>query len=473
MRTPKIGSGLVNFLTNWTRKKIIVVSVILLLGGGSFYLFYYAKSNKTIIGIRSLAALNKISNFLPIPADEKQELDVLNTLVQDFSKTDGETRTFMVMLQNNMELRPGGGFLGQYAIIKLKNGEVTSTFVEDANLLDQRITTKVTPPYPIVRMLGLKSWKFRDSNFSPDFPTNVEKAEYFYRLAGQASNFDGVIAVNTDVFNDVLKLTGPITVPGYNVTFSYPDGALKLEEFVEKYYLANPGVDTQGRKNIMKQLAPIIISKLFSLGNISNLADLSHKEFQNRNIMVNFKDEALQSAVESVHWDGKVTTDWGSDYLMMVDANMGALKTDYYMKRDVTYNIDLTTDRPTVTLDINYKNTAPYGDWRTSDYHSYLRVYAPQGSTFVSSHMVSKITDGDEFGKTYFGFMCHVLIGRETNATVIYQLPAGFDVENYRLLIQKQSGVEGVPVKVNLKTKDSKEYHQEQTLNNDLKFEFQ
>lgn len=473
MGISKMKDFFIGLVKNWSRKKIIITTIVLIVVGGGILLFNFARSNKSVIGIKSLSALNRLSNFLPIPADEKKELDVMNTLVQAFTKNDNQTRTFMVMLQNNMELRPGGGFLGQYAVVKIKNGNVESTFVEDANLLDQRITAKVTPPYPIVRMLGLKSWKFRDSNFSPDFPTNVEKAKYFYRLSGRASDFDGVIAVNTDVFNDVLSLTGPVTVPGYNITFSGTDGALKLEEYVEKYYLDNPGVDTQNRKNIMKDLAPILISKLFSLGNISKIADLAHKEFQNRNIMVNFKDSALQSAAESVHWDGKVSQDWDSDYLMMVDANMGALKTDYYMKREVVYNIDMTTDRPTVTLNIKYKNTAPQGDWRTSDYHSYLRVYAPLGSTFVSNHMVSKITSGDEFGKTYFGFMCHVLIGGETDASIVYQLPENFDVSSYRLLIQKQSGVTNVPITVNLKMKDGKEYHQKQTLNNDLKFEFQ
>ncbi|HAT73764.1 MAG: hypothetical protein US30_C0004G0138 [Candidatus Moranbacteria bacterium GW2011_GWF2_36_839] len=455
----------------FTRKRIVIGAFVLFLTVGLFYLFNFAMANKKLIALNSLATINKFSNFLPIPDDEKKELDVINTLAQNFSKKDGVTRTFMIMLQNNMELRPGGGFLGQYAILKIKDGEVISTFFEDANLLDQKITAKIKPPYPFTRMMQLKKWKFRDSNFSPDFPTNVEKAKYFYRLAGRNSNFDGVIAVNTNVFNDILALTGPITVPGYGVTFNSADGALKLEEYVEKRYIMNPDIDTQNRKDIMRKMAPIIVEKLFSLGNISKISDLVHKEFQNRNIMVNFNDPNLQSAIESVYWDGKVATGWNSDYLMMVDANMGALKTDYYIKRQVNYDIDLTTEKPTVTLNILYKNTAPYGDWRTSDYHSYLRVYVPKGSNFLESKMVSLANKGEEFEKSYFGFICHVLIGGETNAIIKYELPDGFDVNDYRLLIQKQSGVENIPFKVHLKTKDG-EYNQEQMLDKDLKFEF-
>jgi len=455
----------------FTRKIIIVGLIVLFLASGSFYLFNFATAHKKIIALKSLSLVNGFSDFLFIPADEKKELDVINTLAQNFFKKDGQTKNFLILLQNNMELRPGGGFLGQYATLKIKDGEVVSTFFEDANLLDQKITAKIKPPYPFTRMMQIKKWKFRDSNFSPDFPTNVEKAKYFYRLAGKKSDFDGVIAVNTNVFNDILALTGPVTVPGYNVTFTSEDGALKLEEFVEKKYIGNSEIDTQNRKDIMKKMTPIIIEKLFKLGNIPKISEMVHKEFKNRNIMVNFSDPELQKAIESVYWDGKVATNWRSDYLMMVDANMGALKTDYYMKRQINYNLDLTGEKPTVTLNILYKNTAPYGDWRTSDYHSYLRIYVPKESKFLESKMVSFTNEGEEAGKKFFGFICHTLIGGETNAIIKYELPASISMDNYRLLVQKQSGVENIPFKVNIKTKE-KEFNQEQMLDNDLSFEF-
>lgn len=456
----------------FSKKNLIVLTLTIMFLAGGFFLFFYAKENKKTIALSSLNIANRFSKFLPIGNDEKKELEVINTLTQTFTKKDNVERIFMVFLQNNMELRPGGGFLGQYAILKIKNGDVTSVSFEDANLLDQRIQAKITPPYPFTRMMQIKKWKFRDSNFSPDFPTNVEKAKYFYRLSGRSGNFDGFFAVNTDVFNDILKITGPITVPGYGITVDGNNGALKLEEYVEKKYIMDPELDTQNRKAVMKQLASLMVEKLMSFGNVSRLAQTAHQEFKNRNIMVNFTDPTLQALAESVHWDGSVSKNWNSDYLMMIDANMGSLKTDYYMKREVSYDIDLTAERPIATLNILYKNTAPYGDWRTSDYHTYLRVYVPKGSEFLERQMVSSPLTQEEFGKTYFGMIVHVLIGGQTQAMIKYQLPADFDRNDYRLLIQKQSGVGNIPVKVRLKTKDG-EFNQEQTLDNDLKFEFQ
>lgn len=455
------------------RKKVAIIGVIILFIAGLFIVStFFVKGNKTFLGIKSLNFANKISNFLPIPPDEKKELEVINKLVEEFTKKDDQEKTFMIFLQNNMELRPGGGFLGQYAVVKVKNGEVTSSFFEDANLLDQRITAKVSPPYPFKRMIQMKTWKFRDSNFSPDFPTNVEKAKYFYKLAGRnADAYDGFIAVNAEVFNDVLALTGPISVPGYNGEFKSPDGALKLEEVVEKAYIMNPEIDTQNRKAIMKQMTSVLIDKLFSLGNIPKIAELAHDEFKSKNIMVNFKNPELQSLAQSVHWTGEVTKDWSGDYLMINDANMGSLKTNYYIKHEINYDVDLTAQKPVVTLNVLFKNTATQGDWRTSDYHSYMRVYVPKGSNFLERTMVGYPTIGEDFNKTFFGVVVHTVMGKETNGMLKYELPEDIDRNNYRLLIQNQSGMGDVPVKVHVKT-DQGEFDQEQVLNNDLKFEF-
>lgn len=457
----------------FSRKKVIIILVILILLIGGFFGFSYAMKNKRSLTISSLAALTKVAKFLPIAQDEKKELEVVNTIVGELTKKDDKEKVFLIMLQNEAELRPGGGFLGQYGIVKIKNGQVVSTFVEDANLLDQRIQAKIPAPFPFYRMMQLKKWKFRDSNFSPDFPTNVEKAKYFLRLAGKSSSgFDGVIAVNSQVFNDVLGITGPINVPGYSGEYNSENASRKLEEQVEKAYIMNPEIDTQNRKAILKTMAPIIMEKLFTVGNMTDIARLMHKELKNRNVMLNFTDANLQKSVESVHWDGSMASDWTGDYLMAVDANMGALKSDFYIKRQINYDIDLTQPKPIVTLNIKYDHTAPYGDWRTSDYHSYLRVYVPKGASFLESKMVSRINSGEEFGKSYFGFMCHVLIGRQTDGIIKYELPESFsnlNIADYRLLIQKQSGVGSVPVTVHVKTADG-EFTQNQALENDLNF---
>lgn len=444
----------------------IAAVIIIVLGGAGFWIF--KKTDTVSLVTSSISVAKTVIKLLPVKADTKKEVEVIDALAQKLTQKDGVERRFLLLLQNNMELRPGGGFLGQYAVMKIKDGAVTGLTFEDANLLDQRIKAKIPTPYPFEKMMSLKKWKFRDSNFSPDFPTNVEKAKYFYRLSGGNNDFDGVVAVNATTFQRAFELTGPITING--VELNSENAVLKLEELVEKKYLLNPDIDTQNRKAMMKTLAAQMTDKLVELNNIPGLSSFVLEELRNKDVMLNFVDQELQQKVAEAHWDGTVNTEWDGDYFMMVDANMGALKSDYYIKRSIEYNVDLTGEKPIAEVFLPYQHTATYGDWRTSDYHSYLRIYVPKGAKLLEREMVSYPLENEEFNKSYFGFVLHVLINRGTNVRLKYELPESVREGNYKLLIQKQSGVGEVPVKIKVKTAEG-EFTKEDVLIKDLKFE--
>jgi hypothetical protein len=210
------------------------------------------------------------------------------------------------------------------------------------------------------------------------------------------------------------------------------------------------------------------MNRVATVGNVPKLAEFAQNELRNRDIMIWFADENLQSLVESVHWDGSVATDWTGDYLMLVDANMGALKSDYYMRRSLDYTVDFTGEKPVATILYTYKHTAAFGDWRTSDYHTYLRAYVPKGAKLLERRLVGSPLTDEAFGKTYFGVFVDVLIAGSTEGMIKYELPDTITAENYRLLIQKQSGVGTLPIKVHIKTKDGKTYDQSADLQKDL-----
>ncbi len=462
-----------------SKGKIILVLILLGAALGVYFFLGYVKSHKQEFALGGLAGLVKVSKFLPIEPDTKQEIETIGTLVSKLTAEDGETRTFLLLLQNNYELRPGGGFLGQYGVLKTENGKIISFFVEDANLLDQRITAKITPPWPLKRYMQLKNWKFRDSNFSPDFPENVEKAEYFYRLGNGATDFDGVVAINADVLNHVLAITGPIEIAGFG-TYTSENAAIDLEEDVERAYLGDdvPAELKQARKNVMKRLAAEIVDRAMNIQDLKKFADLGLTELRDKNIQLNFDDPELQALVESVHWDGRIATDWGTDkdYLFVVDANMGALKSDYYVKRSLDYVVDFTREHPTATLTYTYDHTATHGDWRTSDYHTYTRVLAPLGSKYVDGSRVKtggvSSWDDENWKKTVFSYKVDALIGTTLPTGISYTLPDTIATDNYELLIQKQSGIGTIPVTVTVKTPE-REYAQTADLEKDLRFSFQ
>ena len=105
---------------------VFVVIFLITIGSGIYLYTLSKKGGGASIISGSLAVLKEAMKFLPIEADTKKEINTINELAQEIVKQDGVERRYLVLLQNNMELRPGGGFLGQYAVVKIKNGEVSS-----------------------------------------------------------------------------------------------------------------------------------------------------------------------------------------------------------------------------------------------------------------------------------------------------------------------------------------------------------
>ncbi len=96
---------------------------------------------------------------------------------------------YLVLLQNNDELRPTGGFIGTYGLWQAKDGEIISFKTHDIYHLDMPIQNKINlaPPEPIRKYLNDK-WYMRDANWSPDWPTAANKINWFYQTESRLNN---------------------------------------------------------------------------------------------------------------------------------------------------------------------------------------------------------------------------------------------------------------------------------------------
>lgn len=393
-------------------------------------------------------------------------------LVKNMIDNRDEERTFMVLLQNNMELRPGGGFIGSFAIVKTQGEKVLSYEIHDTGNFDGRIPDTQSMPYPMKEIFNIDSWKLRDSNYSPDFKVNAEKALEFYYLGKGEEQFDGVIAINVSLLEKILEFTGPIKLEGFPDTFNSKNVLYTLEKQVEMEFWKQ-GIDRGERKQVLGALLKEILNKVkdLSLLDKTKLFRVLTGELDNKNIQINFKDQALQSIVRDSNWAGEVDRNWNRDYLMMVDANLGAYKSDYYVKRSADYEVDFSGEKPKVILKIKYNHTAKEENWFTRDYLTYLRIYVPKGTQLESFAGTKDVQTGEDFGKTYFGSISKVKTGAEQVVEIIYYLPENVTYEDYALKIQKQSGAGSVPVKVNIRSKDGQVRNFDMTMEKDIVLE--
>lgn len=415
------------------------IIALLAIGGGYYWMTRYSDSSDSLFS-------NEFTG----------DLGTLAKLVGAFMNTGGEERVFLVLFQNNMELRPGGGFIGSFGILKVKDGSVTSFASHDVVNFDGRIPDTVPAPYPLPETLGVKSLKLRDSNVSPDWSVNAKAAEDFYKMGKGEEELDGVIGITTNVLTSFLSVVGPVEVPGFPGEYDAETGVLDLEYQVEQAFYKQ-GISRGERKSIMNLLGNIILerAKGLSFGGKYELFRVVLDDLHKKDIQISFRDERLQEIVRAAGWSGEIDREWESDYLLAVDSNMNSFKTDYRMRRKMDYSIDLSAEKPKAKLVVTYEHTAKEKDFMTKDYQSFSRIYVPEGSWLESvSGNAKPAVFGSELGKKYFGAIIQIPLGATRSVTWNYVLPEDVDTADYDLLIEKQPGLNDVPVTVTVKEKD-------------------
>ena len=210
----------------------------------------------------------------------------------------------------------------------------------------------------------------------------------------------------------------------------------------------------------MNELLAQLKARLFALPSSQwkNLLDTVQKNIAAKNIQLYFFDPTQEALADDLGAAGKIESS-PSDFLMVVDANMAAFKSDAVVKKTLQYNVLEANGGLKATLNLSYKHTGGF-DWRTTRYRSYTRVYAPLGSRFISLGGLDwntadfSSTDDPVLNKTVFGFFLSVEPGAESDLTLTYALPDSvyqeFKTNSYQLLVEKQAGRRTDTLSVNL-----------------------
>lgn len=366
------------------------------------------------------------------------------------------SKNYLLLFQNDKEIRPTGGFMTAYATITLINGQVQSTTSDDIYRLDEKLLnvclTKIcplTPPAPIVKYLPEVSgkprsaWSMRDSNMSPDLSTSAAQFEKMYKFLGEGLPFDGIIYIDSQVVEELIDVTGPIDVYGTKYSAELdkrcncPNVIYELESYAE---IAAKG--EKDRKAILGVLMQQILAR--SLGadveKLPVLVETVARLANHKHIMFYMHDSAMQNALAKLNWTGEIK-DYDGDYLHINDSNFAGGKSNLYVEQKVTQEINMQKDGTIKKkITIEYENNQPFGVWLNGINRDYVRFYVPKGSKLVSSKgSEDTVNTIEDLGKTVFEAFIQVrpqnLRKLEMEFTEPYQ-PKG----EYKIMIQKQPG---------------------------------
>ncbi len=361
-----------------------------------------------------------------------------------------EEETYLVLFQNHLELRPTGGFIGNFAEVTIKEGNITEYRVINANDFDYNKPGQ-KPPRPLREVLNLPKQQMRDANWNADFSQTARVVRELYHKEGGDKDIAGVIGVTSHVLPKLMEYTGPVSVEGVDKTFTAENVLWEIQKELNFGYLNNPDRSRANRKRPLKRLVRMLENELRSLTRREKLrvaSDLYTLAEENQ-ILFSFQNPHLQQQIESLRWGGRIQNA-EDGYLYVVDANLGALKTDRFIEREWSLSESNCSDSRDLcgTLQLTYTNTAEKPSKLNTWYRSYTRVYLPEGA-FVEE--VRGIKGDPRFdtkhNKKETGFLFRVPVGESKTIHISYTRPPA-DSKKARFLIQKQPGVDKIPVRV-------------------------
>ena len=310
----------------------------------------------------------------------------------------GQQRRFLVQTMDRAELRPGGGFTGQYGILQIQNGRMAPFTLTDVTLIDYAgngtaIGRTAPPGYS---WMNFGNWGIRDSNLSGDFPTTARMTMQLYQDEG-GGPVDGDIAFTPALIGHIIDVIGPIKVPGYNETIT----SKNLEERLHYYQQDFSAIAREkqisgnyshaGRKAFTSTLGKLLLDRVRHepVKQLINIVKGAIKDIQSRDLEIYFAHPTAEAWLVQHGYSGSIDTFAKQDGFMVVQANISISKASQYVHTTEQDAVTLdaqggATHNLTITLD--YQQKGPVYGFDT--YADYIRVYAPANA---------QLTGGDGF----------------------------------------------------------------------------
>lgn len=377
-----------------------------------------------------------------------------------------DTQNYIVLAQNSDELRPSGGYISTYGWMQVRNARILE--------YDYSPTTTTSPNPPdasLAGQIGLPDWWIRyggpiyaawDGSWYADFPSTAAMAAWYYDQGGNPlSPVDGVIAIDMVGFEYILEGLGRVVVPGY-------DEVVTPDNFREVVYAIRADQDIPlAHKQFVAALYRQILSDWQTVDQERGgaIVGATLRGLQEKHIMLHFTDERLNQALDILGWSGRQGSGLDHDYLMVADANLGS-KSSRSVSRHLTYDMSIESDgtlsgRLTVAYDfpasVAQQDPAvrPEHYGTDIDYHNLMQVFVPAGSTLTGT---DNLRDAPTVvaGATHTIFVSSIEIAYNSGERYQFSYTTPPRVETfgpfrrYRLLLQKQPGMLGEPVSVQI-----------------------
>ncbi|UKA65935.1 DUF4012 domain-containing protein [Arthrobacter sp. FW306-05-C] len=277
------------------------------------------------------SSLSSLRESLSVAADA-------SALLPKMMGTEG-TRHYLVLIQNNAEVRATGGLPGALAVLRIENGTMSLDAQSSGAALGKfSPAVAVDPAQTAIYSKRLGSY-ISDVNLTPDFPTAAKAAKAMWETR-HGTQIDGVIALDPVVLSHILKASGPMAIPDLSPELGQRVPGILTEGNVVKALLSDIYSATQSNELQDAYFASVSkeVFNLLGSGKISPdqlLGALTTSVEEHRLLVWSTKEEE-QDVLERTLVGGAVSgpTVGGASFGVYFNDGTGA-KMDYYVRKTV------------------------------------------------------------------------------------------------------------------------------------------
>src|SRR6266487_2187004 len=365
---------------------------------------------------------------------------------------------YLIEVLDSTELRPGGGFIGNYGIASLTGGRLASAHITDVDLLDGAFEAAGhVIPYPSAySWFNLApTWSLRDSNLDADFPTAARYGEQNYTREGGGVPVQGVIAITPALIERVLAITGPIAVPEYHETITAENLIARIHYYQLGGSAAGEGSDlipspdghSSLRKRFTELLAEHLLARIHQLptSDLSKYLQLMVNSVHSKDLQLYFNSDTAESVLHRLQLDAAIQSPAG-DSLFVVDANVSGNKSNSFITNTLDDQVTIDSAGNAIHhASIQYAWTTPGPIYGGSQYRDFIHVYVPPGSTLLSQVGWQPRGTSNSFNREVWMGYFTLNYGQTGTITLVWKVPAVAQMNqgswHYQYAIQRQAGI--------------------------------
>lgn len=209
---------------------------------------------------------------------------------------------FLLLSQNNTQLRPSGGFLGTYGVVSLGPSGFRLDRFEDVYKLPG-----ARSDMPVPAGMGTRRVYFHLANWWLDFPTTGRTmVELWDTVTPPQPSIDGVIAIDLPTIRNLLEVFGPISVPEVNGQLTADNVFERLSNAVQVEYSGGQG--DKGKKNAVISLSEAVMDHLLTLSDkeFAPILQALATSANEKHVQFFLTDSVAQAATVAVGWAGAI-----------------------------------------------------------------------------------------------------------------------------------------------------------------------